>query len=452
MDVKALIKRYPSVDRLVRRMYGAVPARLRLGQDFFYWYALHQQAEQWSQEQVDEFKADCFRQLISEVSQTIPYYRDMFAGKVLPDLSDLPKVFPALTRDMFSAWRAEMTRDTPLAGTYLASTSGTTGNALQFKHTLLDNKREWASICHQWRRVGYDPLTSVRAEFRALVDAKGIVQAFPESTMIRCSILHLKSEHIRHYADVCQANRVEFLHGYPSALFLVARQVLDSGIVFSGIRGVLLSSEMVYPHQLDAIEAAFPGARIISHYGSAERVALASWCEHSRHYHFLPLYSHVEVEPLTGALIGTNLFNRINPFIRYRMSDVMSGVTWSSCRSCGRRGFPMVEEIRGREEDYLYSPLSGWLPPAIVTYPLKSLRAIHEIQLFQEAPDLIEFRYTVRQGGEATDEVAGVCAGLGALLPNVSIVPHQYESFSRGVTGKFKWIDSPLSRNRSSLK
>lgn len=449
MNISGLLQRYPAVDRLARRIYSAAPARIRLGKEFFHWYALHQEAESWSYGEIDEFKSALFRELIADAVTHIPYYREMFSTAALPNLADIGSAFPVMSREEFRVSLPRLRRERPLPGEFSTSTSGTTGSALQFKNTLQDNRREWASICHQWRRVGFDPLRSIRAEFRGLVAGGGIFEPHPESNMVRCSILHLRPEHVRHYADACRRNGVSFLHGYPSAIYLVARQVTDGGIRFPGIRGVMLSSEMVLPHQLAAIEAAFPEARIIAHYGSAERVGLAAWCERSSAYHFLPLYSHVEVSAEDGVLIGTNLFNRSNPFIRYRMTDLMQGVSWAKCDSCGRAGFPLVAEIVGREEDYLYSPVTGWIPPAIVTYPLKSLAALQEIQFFQEYPNQVEFRFSVRDGHQQYEqEVADVCADLQALLPGVKVVSCRFDDFPKSGAGKFKWIDSPFARQR----
>lgn len=444
--IKAAARNYPAVDRLARRLMATVLPRSQLGKPFVYWYALFLESENWDIVQVSEFRQKLLFDLLTEVRGQSRHYAELLSNAPLQAIADdLAAYLPVMTRDVFRAEYAQIRGQSKTKKLSAASTSGTSGNALQFYHTAEDNMREWAAICHQWRRVGYDPWKSVRAEVRGLVTTKHIVQHFPESNMVRFSVLHLKTDHIRHYTGICQRDGVEFIHGYPSAIYVMAREMLANGIQMPNIRGIMLASEMVYPHQIDCIEAAFPSARIIAHYGNAERVALGAWCEHLKNYHFLPLYSHVEIDPTDGALIGTNLFNTINPFIRYKMSDIVSGAEVKSCAACGRLAMPFAQHIQGRAEDYLFSPEKGWIPPAIVTYPLKSLRKIHEIQFYQEHPDSIELRYTAHGAEDCTDELAEISSGLKKLLGNVTIRPVRCDAFERGASGKLKWIISKLA-------
>lgn len=448
--IKTFLKRHPVAQAVARRMIATVPYRLRLGANFFDWYALLLEAEEWDEARLAQRRQELLHGLLADVSRSSPYYAERLAGVSPRDAAErLDAYLPVMTRDEFRSNYARIRSRDPAGRLTAASTSGTTGNALQFFHTAADNQREWAAICHQWRRVGYDPLRSVRAEVRGLLTAPGIVQRFPESNMVRFSILDMGVEHVRHYADVSRSEGVEFLHGYPSALHLLARQVLEHGIRFPHIRGVMLASEMPYAHQLESIEAAFPTSRVIAHYGNAERTALGAWCEQRRTYHFIPLYSQVEIDA-DGCLVGTNYFNHVNPFIRYRMSDVVAGARDGRCPACGRFATPLVDEVSGRSEDYLYSPQKGWIPPAIVTYPLKSLRHIHEIQFYQDRPDVIELRYVPQGAADCTGEVEELVASFRQLLGGVDIVPVRHERFERGSSGKFKWIVSRLDLGRDA--
>ena len=437
------LKGMPKLESAARHLKAALPYRYRLGRKFFEWYQLFDEAESWSPERTDEYQQRLLVQLLQTLQLRHPTYREMLLGHDPAQVAgQLASVFPVLTR---SGFRDIPSRPELASRLSPASTSGTTGNALQFFHGADDNQREWAAICHQWRRIGYDPLTSWRAEFRGLVPGGQIVQKFPEYNMLRCSILDLGPDSVRHYADVCRHNRVEFLHGYPSALDLLARTCIREGIRFEGVRGIMLASEMVYPHQIDIIEQAFPGARLIAHYGNAERVALGAWCETERSYHMLPLYSLIEVEG-DGTLIGTNLFNAVNPFIRYQMSDRIRVADSQVCPACGRYAAPLVLSVDGRAEDYLYSPVRGWIPPAIITYPLKHLQVVREIQLVQREKDTVELRYCTSDDSDGAAEIAGIMAGLQSILAGVSIVPVQQVSLSRGGTGKFRWIQSELDQ------
>lgn len=431
----------PGMELMARRAIATIPYRFRLGPTFFEWYQRFEEAEAWSFDQVAAFRRKLLTELLQDLKEKHPYYRHQLRDWNVNDAADnLAEALPVMSRDSFRAIPSAPSLASRLSK---ASTSGTTGNALQFYHDADDNQREWAAICHQWRRVGYDPLKSRRAEFRGMVPPGRLVQKFPELNMLRCSILDLKPSAVRLYAEECRKNEVQFLHGYPSALDLLARTCLNEGIQFKGIRGIMLASEMVYPHQLRSIEEVFPGAHLIAHYGNAERIALGAWCETERVYHMLPLYSHVEVDS-NGYLLGTNLFNRINPFIRYRMSDQVTLSEQTTCAACGRQADPLVLEIDGRAEDYLYSPVRGWIPPAIITYPLKNLKTVREIQLFQRVEDVVELRYCTDGTADGLSEVEEIAAGLGRILTGVRFELVHCDALGRGASGKLRWIVSEL--------
>jgi len=130
-----------------------------------------------------------------------------------------------------------------------------------------------------------------------------------------------------------RTHNIEFIAGYPSALHLLSSVIRSSGIDFPQPRGVFLASEQVFDNQCESIRQAFPSTQIIAHYGCAERTVLAGWCEHRREYHVLPHYALVETDSDTGEVIGTNLYNTVNGFVRYRMTDTVLERSDQPCRT-----------------------------------------------------------------------------------------------------------------------
>lgn len=284
-----------------------------------------------------------------------------------------------------------------------------------------------------------------------MVTERGGVLYLPRSNAVRFNIRDFSPAAVRRYADVIRREGIEFLHGYPSALSLLAQAVLEGTSSFPSPRAILLASEMVYAWQLAALERAFPDARIYAHYGCAERVVLAGWCERRRELHCIPEYSLVEVDAENGEVVGTNLFNTVNAFVRYRTTDSAIGaVSCEPCPDCGRAYAPRLGGIGGRIEDYLFSPEHGWIPPAIVTYPLKSLDLIREIQVVQVSREAILVRYRAQGNAGAAQlrsEEAGIRHGFLELLGmSVGVRFERVDDFERGPTGKFRWIVSKLER------
>jgi phenylacetate-CoA ligase len=452
LEVKEILNKYPRVKQMARKMVSVVPLSQRLGRDFWDWYSFFEESEKWSAAQFSEFQIQRIRLLLSELIQTSVFYRDRFDRTDINSLASLDEFsakIPSITRNEYRHNYSQILNASwPRIRAVPTKTSGTTGMPLQFYHRADDESREWAAICHQWKRVGYDPRKSRRAEFRGLTKSNKLIDVYPEQNTIRCSIIHMKTEHVRQYGEAIHRHGVEFYHGYPSAIYLLAKEVSSSVTDFPQPAAILLASETIYDWQLDQIRNAFPSAKIFAHYGCAERTVLGGWCEYRNEYHVLPQYSFVEVDPTTSEVIGTNLFNNINGFVRYRMTDTAIRATVEFCKECGREYLPLLSQLGGRIEDYLYSPTNGWIPPAIVTYPLKAITAVNETQFFQRERNRLVVRYTVSSRTDdfqLESDLRHIAAGIYDLFgKDMNIQFERVDGFPRGSSGKFKWIVSEL--------
>jgi phenylacetate-CoA ligase len=445
--LKETIRRHPKIEMIASRLLSLIPLSKRMGKDFWKWYSLFEESEHWSLDQLRDYQIECLRKLLPELIRTSEFYRRRLSDFDYDKFSTIEEFqtnIPALSRKEFrdnyehirsSEWNKRRR--------VAARTSGTTGMALQFVNPEEDRSREWAAICHQWKRVGYIPGKSRRAEFRGLTAPGKLVEVYPHLEMMRCSILHLKEEHAHYYADLIRKHDIDFFHGYPSALYLLAIQICKAGIDFPQPKALLLASESVCDWQLSQIKLAFPDSKIFAHYGCAEHTVMAGWCEFRQEYHVLPQYSLVEVDDKTSEVIGTNLFNDINGFVRYRMTDTVLEIKREVCPDCKRHYLPRFISLGGRIEEYLYSPKNGWLPPAIVTYPLKTLRAIQELQFIQREKREIVVNYTIRRNGDLAveQELLQLEAGLLSLFgEEMKFYFIRVDDFLREPSGKFKWI------------
>ena len=203
------------------------------------------------------------------------------------------------------------------------------------------------------------------------------------------------------------------------------------------------------------IQKAFPDSKLFAHYGCAERTVLAGWCEYRQEYHILPQYSIVEIDQNTSEIIGTNLFNSLNGFVRYRMTDTVLEAEQEPCPDCGRPYIPRLVTLGGRSEDYLFSPENGWVPPAIVTYPLKDLEEIQETRLLQKEKNKIVIQYSVRPNihdSICEAELEHIKAEMHRLLgKGMEFHFDQVDGFARDSSGKFKWIISELDQVQQDL-
>ncbi|MBN1830535.1 MAG: phenylacetate--CoA ligase family protein [Deltaproteobacteria bacterium] len=241
-----------------------------------------------------------------------------------------------------------------------------------------------------------------------------------------------------------------YLHGYPSAIALFALTIKQHGLIVPiKIKAILFASETVYEWERRIVEEVF-GCRVFSFYGMAEKVVLASECETSHDYHCLPQYGITEIDEKTNEIIGTSFLNYLNPFIRYRTTDVAYGLSDSLCQHCGRHEYPIFSGVEGRLEDFIVTTGGVPVSPAIITHPMKDLKAVKSTQLLQKSLDSIKVKIVPwdQHDPKTLDKEADIIRqGLkGILGVDMKVEIEITQSVQLSATGKFKWVVSDVHK------
>lgn len=143
-------------------------------------------------------------------------------------------------------------------------------------------------------------------------------------------------------------------------------------------------------------------------YGNSECVAHTTECEHGGQHNQL-LHSVLEVvdddgnpaaDGQSGSVVGTGLENWAMPLIRYQIGDVAVSSS-RKCR-CGR-GYPLVESITGRIEDYILTPEMRHVPAVSLTSIFFDSPAVREAQLIQDSLDLLRVQIVAAGSCSAAD-------------------------------------------------
>jgi phenylacetate-CoA ligase len=197
----------------------------------------------------------------------------------------------------------------------------------------------------------------------------------------------MNEEYLPLYIKKIRSYKPKYIHGFPSAITLLARYVLDKGIKdFPKIKAILAVSENIYPGQRELIEKAF-NSRLFSFYGMSERVIMAHECEFDNRYHAFPEYGIIEIVgrdnlPVDvgerGELVGTGFLNRCMPFIRYRTGDLGS-IEEQECK-CGRSHI-ILKNIQGRILEMIVDKNNNLIPPY---FHLNEFKNIYKYQYYQK--------------------------------------------------------------------
>jgi phenylacetate-CoA ligase len=352
----------------------------------------------------DEFARLQLRSLntILEHARRAPYYRQLFedTGVPLPlsSLDDLRQI-PTLSKQTVRVRSRDLLTARPPRGTQILRSSGTTGTpvaiyftrhfhqqALAYFHARL---RKWAGIGERDRRAMF----GVRRVCSFDQARPPFWRPSHLENLRYYSIYHLSPQYLPHYVRHLREWKPRVIMGYPSALNVVARFLLDSGESLQ-IPVAITTSETVTEPLRNGIEQAF-NCRLVDQYGSVENAHFASQCEYGR-YHVSPERGIVEIlndgvpcaPGQEGRVVVTGFDNWLQPLIRYELGDVAYWAIDQTC-PCGRQ-MPILGGIQGRHEDYCLTRDGRRVLRFDGVY--KGITSILEGQIIQEDRD----RFTIQ--------------------------------------------------------
>ncbi len=384
-------------------------------------------------------------------AQGTPYYAETLAGVdagsvTLASLGGLPIV----TRDLVRRHGDEMLAE-PKHRLDQRMTSGTSEASLAVYLDRDRSVREWAFQTHVWEKGGYR-LGDRRAVIRGHMfrNAQATYWSWePANRELRLSPLRMVPAVMDEYLGLMTRYRIAFVHGYPSAITLLARHASRAGWrPPSTLRGVLPISEPVLPDQRRAIREGFGPIPVVPFYGLTEKVAFAGEVQGEPDvYDFEPLYGLAEIvgpdgRPLApgqrGRLVGTGFVSTGMPLIRYFTGDRATVVQTPSPSNCWRL---RVKDIASDSQPfYLVTAEGGLTPRKGLTYN----RVARDYQIVQREPGRATLRVVPEAGIDRRDVEAfarDVAADSGGLLTfDVEVV----SEIPAGARGKRRYIEQHL--------
>ena len=208
--------------------------------------------------------------------------------------------------------------------------------------------------------------------------------------------------------------RPDHLHAYPTAAETLARYQLDGrGDIFQP-QLISVGSEPLTRIARETIRQAFPNTRLVDHYGMSECLPLSTECRHGRK-HINADYAILEPRDAQGRPVAdgelsdhvliTNLVNRAQPIIRYRVDDSVR-INANPC-ACGSI-LPVVEILsRKGSLIHLRNDLGSWqiLSPPIAVDTMLHAQGVAQYQIAHVRQNEVEVRFLPVMGA-APEQVA----------------------------------------------
>ena len=260
---------------------------------------------------------------------------------------------------------------------------------------------------------------------------------------------HLEPEYMPRYVEAMRKWKPSVIHAFPSALVPLARwlKAHPAPEVTARIRAIQLFSENIYDYQVELMREVF-GCPVLLDYGHSERAVKAISLPDDPRYFFWPLYGKVELVDtagraihapgVLGEIVATGFDNRVMPLIRYRTGDL---AMWSSAPNPRRPGFPVVDRIEGRLQEFLVCRDHRLVSICTIgAAHFEELASAERMQFEQRAPGLATLKVLV--AGELSARArAALADGIRAKTQGgleVEIV--RVDEIARSVSGKHKLL------------
>lgn len=371
------------------------------------WRQFLQRAEHWSSQEIVDYQLAELQRVVAHAYEHTTGYRALFdeAGahpsmiRTLDDVRRLPFVTKEMIRDHLEEFSA------PVPGRYYVTTGGSTGIPIGMYRDPVSFGKELASKAHQYARIGWregDRQFVIRG---LKIEGEDYVEFVPDFNELRCSTYQFTPETMETYRQYACRYRPQWLRCYPSSGYLFARFLLETGREFPRLQGILCSSEGLYDFQKRALQDAFEGARVFSHYGHYEMAVLAGFCEFQDTYHVLPQYGYAELvdhqgHPVAtpgqvGEIVATSFIMSATPFIRYRTQDLAMFLGWS-CSACGRP-YQVWERIEGRLQEFIVTASGRYLSPTMINMHDDTFDSVKQFQFYQKEVGKVIFRFIPRE-------------------------------------------------------
>ncbi len=443
--------------KLKRALFRLLPYRwLNGSREFHRFLDQLESFERLSPDAAREWQFRRVRELVGRAHAESPFYsrfyrRHDFHPDQLRHVEDLRRVPVISKADIVDAPQELILSSCRDQAMGVKSTSGSTGQPLHLPLPYDVAVREQASMVYLWRQVGYRPERG-RVEFRGNLPQGQLYLHDPRKRMLRLNATCLEREFLPQLLAVLRHFRYQYFHGFPSTMAHFAELLHREGKVgdLPHPAAILCSSEVLTDFHRHTFASCFPESTVFNLYGQAERVAAGSWTAGSEAIHFLARAYHVEIDPRTKEVIGTNLHNDTAPLIRYNTRDVAGEVLPVNPRTPWL--FPVVSDIEGRIADRLVNSSGGYVSTVHLVYAFRRASIYSACKIIQHETD--RFEILVVPTGEAEQVRADFELVKQDLLPylgqDARIEIRLVDHIPLEANGKFKWIESRLETSATS--
>lgn len=329
--------------------------------------------------EVEKIQTENIHSMLNHASACSAFYKQLYGRKSALELlkdgfSSVPTVdkksimeqydsvvtHAGLKRELLERHIAEAPPGRPYRGEYkVIHTSGSSGTVGIFVYDRLAWDTLKALVLARCTSFGIG-LRRKRLAFIGVTDGHYAgVSLASDAPRLMVNYAHVSvNEPVAGMVERLNRFRPDDLRGYPSGLSILAAEQL-AGRLDIAPRNIVSSAEPLDEKARTLVEEAF-GVRPYNFYAASESIGIAQDCSEHAGLHVFNDQHVLELVDDKGEAVGygkegyvilTNLYNRCQPLIRYRMHD-MAAYAEGEC-DCGLP-YPLLKTVSGRREELLW--------------------------------------------------------------------------------------------------
>lgn len=388
------------LQNLFVHFYNRIAYNKRYGKDYVIYRKDKLAKRDLSKSQLFEYQRLRYKKLIEFVIQNSEFYKETLSH--ITDVSNIENIhkIPLTNKEII---RTNINKIVVKTDEKLnkSKTGGTTGKSLEVKNFIRNAQERFAFLDDFRSRFGYE-LGKKTAWFSGKslltnrdVNKNRFWKTDPIYNVRYYSTFHISDSYLKYYVENIIQFKPEYLVGFPSTMLEIAKFGTKNGYIFPSntVKAIFPTAETITDEIRSFIEDFFK-AKIYNQYASSEGAPFIFECINGNLH--LELQSGIfEVLDETnqpaksGRLIVTSFTNEGTPLIRYDIGDRITLEEDTKICNCGNNN-PLVKEILGRINDFIYSPEVGKINLGNVSNTLKDTKGIIRFQVVQDELDTID--------------------------------------------------------------
>jgi phenylacetate-CoA ligase len=344
-----------------------------------------------------------FISLIQRAKKESLFYRELYVG--ISDISNVKDIIglPIVSKEQIRK-NIDSVYTIPKSKGITSKTGGTTGKSIEVIFTHHNMQERFAMLDNFRSQFGYrlGKRTAWFSGKNLLTPLDLKKNRFWKTDYLYkvryYSTFHIKGDYLKYYIEDLIKFKPQYFVGFPSTMYEIAKYGIENKINFPEgiVKAIFPTAETVTNSTRNLIESFFK-TNLYDQYASSEGAPFIFQCK-NKNLHLEMQSGVFEVldnndQPAKeGRLVVTSFTTQGTPLIRYDIEDRIE-LSDEIC-DCGNNN-PMVKQILGRIDDYVFSKETGKINLGNVSNTLKDVKGIVKFQAIQESLESIVLKIVI---------------------------------------------------------